>query len=442
MPDTARTLAALQTLLANNTAGDISEQDVRDFLLSVFPQTARGDIAVLDNSSLQARLALGADHRFLGSDGSDAVYRNIGWDAILSPTGTNDAARIQTVIDAGARRILLLDGTWDVSDQNVTWDSTTGLEIHGQTRANTILDFGSVFRSFAVSDSGFLGNLTVKDSKTDGSQSAITAGVNGVTIWNIDFDPTSGNGLTVKGGTSARTRVVNCIFQGVPDALTGQIQILKPNLLLITGCEFLGASAAGSAIQNIQPVAGADVFPGPNIVITGCYGRTLCAQGWFDDSGASRKSTVTITGNSIATNGAALAIDIGKAQALISANSFLVSVSQTAAASMIAVSGGSVVITNNTLEANSTRTDVIDISDSVGKHVITGNLILGGSGNMTNAIHLAGTGDNHVVTSNRCDGTDIRIASGSTGNVVALNIVNAIVGSTTANQIAANVTGV
>ena len=108
---------------------------------------------------------------------------------------------------------------------------------------------------------------------------------------------------------------------------------------------------------------------------------------------------------------------------------------------MIAVSGGSVVITNNTLEANTTRTDVIDISDSVGKHVITGNLILGGSGNMTNAIHLAGTGDNHVVTSNRCDGTDIRIASGSTGNIVALNIVNAIVGSTTDNQIGLNVTG-
>lgn len=35
MPDTIRTLADLQTLLADNTAGDISPQDVRDFLVSV-----------------------------------------------------------------------------------------------------------------------------------------------------------------------------------------------------------------------------------------------------------------------------------------------------------------------------------------------------------------------------------------------------------------------
>lgn len=35
MPDTRRTLAALQSLLADNTAGDISAQDVRDFLVSV-----------------------------------------------------------------------------------------------------------------------------------------------------------------------------------------------------------------------------------------------------------------------------------------------------------------------------------------------------------------------------------------------------------------------
>ena len=39
MPDTRRTLAALQTLLADNTAGDISAQDVRDMLVSVYPVT-------------------------------------------------------------------------------------------------------------------------------------------------------------------------------------------------------------------------------------------------------------------------------------------------------------------------------------------------------------------------------------------------------------------
>lgn len=43
MPDTARTRAALQALLADNTSGDISAQDVRDFLVSVmFPQLMNG----------------------------------------------------------------------------------------------------------------------------------------------------------------------------------------------------------------------------------------------------------------------------------------------------------------------------------------------------------------------------------------------------------------
>jgi hypothetical protein len=35
--DTVRTLSALQTLLADNTSGDISPQDIRDFLVSVSP---------------------------------------------------------------------------------------------------------------------------------------------------------------------------------------------------------------------------------------------------------------------------------------------------------------------------------------------------------------------------------------------------------------------
>lgn len=36
MADTRRTLAALQALLANNTSGDISAQDIRDFLVSAY----------------------------------------------------------------------------------------------------------------------------------------------------------------------------------------------------------------------------------------------------------------------------------------------------------------------------------------------------------------------------------------------------------------------
>jgi len=37
MVDTVRTLSALQTLLADNTSGDVSQQDLRDFLESSYP---------------------------------------------------------------------------------------------------------------------------------------------------------------------------------------------------------------------------------------------------------------------------------------------------------------------------------------------------------------------------------------------------------------------
>lgn len=52
MVDTVRTLSALQTLLADNTSGDISAQDVRDMLVSVFPPQFSG--ARLEKSSTQS----------------------------------------------------------------------------------------------------------------------------------------------------------------------------------------------------------------------------------------------------------------------------------------------------------------------------------------------------------------------------------------------------
>lgn len=46
MPDTIRTLSALQTLLADNTAGDISPQDVRDMLVSTYLLDYSADVSV------------------------------------------------------------------------------------------------------------------------------------------------------------------------------------------------------------------------------------------------------------------------------------------------------------------------------------------------------------------------------------------------------------
>lgn len=65
MVDTVKTLAALQTLLADNTSGDISPQDIRDFLVSAW---SPGWVQYLDHR-LPSETAHDDDD-FFGSDSS------------------------------------------------------------------------------------------------------------------------------------------------------------------------------------------------------------------------------------------------------------------------------------------------------------------------------------------------------------------------------------
>lgn len=55
MADTSRTLAALQALLADNTSGAISPQDLRDMLLSL--ASGYGSITVLNGSTAQTSIS-------------------------------------------------------------------------------------------------------------------------------------------------------------------------------------------------------------------------------------------------------------------------------------------------------------------------------------------------------------------------------------------------
>ncbi len=421
-----------------NVVGDLPAHDLLSTTHgdTLAAAVTRGSVPVGNSTPKWAELVLGTDQFFLGSDGTDVLYRSIGWDKIMTPTGSSDAALIQAVIDAGARRILLLDGTWDVSDQNVTF--ATGTEIMGQSRKATILDFGTTaFFQFLMAADTFVGNATVANAPTSASAPPIQTLAGYTMVWNIDFSSTSGSGLAIGRSTSARAHIINCIFQGLPDAAVGQIEIDAPRFAIIQNCGFLGAASSGAAIFNRHPATASEFFPRPNVVITGCYGTTNCGDGWLDDGGSARETTFSIVGNSIAQAGAnaPFAIDISNAIALISGNSFIVPTGQATAAAMINVSGGKVMIENNRLDANSTRTDIIDIS--TGGHSVLGNLIRGTS---TNAIHLT-AGNNSVIGGNNCPSGDIRIAGGSTGHVVALNSVNAVVGDATLNQIGLNVTG-
>lgn len=73
MVDTARTRAALQVLLADTGASDITPQDVRDFLVSVFPQTTKGDLIGIGADGILARLPGSTDGYLLVLDAAEAL---------------------------------------------------------------------------------------------------------------------------------------------------------------------------------------------------------------------------------------------------------------------------------------------------------------------------------------------------------------------------------
>lgn len=54
MPDTIRTLSALQTLLADNTSGAISPQDARDFLVTALHSMTRQTASVSGATTVNA----------------------------------------------------------------------------------------------------------------------------------------------------------------------------------------------------------------------------------------------------------------------------------------------------------------------------------------------------------------------------------------------------
>src|SRR3990167_4158884 len=88
MADTARTLAALQALLADNTTGDISPQDVRDLLVSLFPQTTVGDLPGIDVAGIIGRLPATTDGFVLTLDAAQPV--GVKWAAIGGHTEDHD----------------------------------------------------------------------------------------------------------------------------------------------------------------------------------------------------------------------------------------------------------------------------------------------------------------------------------------------------------------
>lgn len=105
MVDTVRTLSALQTLLADNTAGDISAQDLRDFLVSAMLETTTatvttGNVTAVAGKHYELTVSgMTADRHFI-LPGSAVVGSEI---------------RVKLVTDAPADHELILIGDAGVS---------------------------------------------------------------------------------------------------------------------------------------------------------------------------------------------------------------------------------------------------------------------------------------------------------------------------------------
>ena len=192
MADTARTLAALQALLADNTSAAISPQDIRDFLVSVFPQTTKGDLPYIDPAGIITRLPATTDGYVLtldatvdagwkwaaaGSGGGGSVATDTIWDAagdIAYGTGADTAAVMTapaTAEQANTTPSSFSTANWGsqtgVARKVMYWNDTTNVPYTDYIYATDILTPTQVLTFTATPAGGISGSGLVASSGTD-----------------------------------------------------------------------------------------------------------------------------------------------------------------------------------------------------------------------------------------------------------------------------------
>src|SRR3989304_3791892 len=113
MADTIRQLAALQALLADNTGGAISPQDLRDFLVSVMPP-GRSATKVVTHPAASALRQAQADYAGGGPDINAAI-------AAL-PAGGGKGVLIERVVNIAADIVINTSAT-KLEGRGAVWDT-------------------------------------------------------------------------------------------------------------------------------------------------------------------------------------------------------------------------------------------------------------------------------------------------------------------------------
>lgn len=149
MTDTVRTLSALQTLLADNTSGDISPQDARDVLVSSWTP---GWVQYLDH-----RLSDETPHTdddFFQTDSSadytdDAVSGTATWQITrgvlsvryTSQSGGNAATFIKPITSASAP--MTIETRLSVASLKVNWPTAALVFADGTSASSKTIEFGT-----------------------------------------------------------------------------------------------------------------------------------------------------------------------------------------------------------------------------------------------------------------------------------------------------------
>ena len=152
MPDTQRTLAALQSLLADNVAHEISPQDVRDFLVSVYTQAG------------PSILVAASDAPTMVKNRADYVC-----------DGTADDVQINAAIAASPAAggiVQLSGGTFAIA---ATINMTTGITLEGVGKA-TVLQLAASADVDVINIPDATFDMTIRDLYIDGNRDNNTLG--------------------------------------------------------------------------------------------------------------------------------------------------------------------------------------------------------------------------------------------------------------------------
>lgn len=258
MADTARTLTALQTLFADNSSGAISEQDLRDFLVTALPENE-------------------VDVRSYGAK----------WDGT-----TDDASAVQDALDAvsGAGVVTLPPGTGIIGTALVC---KSGVTLRGAGVDVTTIKVKDSADVSAITVGSGITRACIRDLTIDGNKANQTDAVHGIAcqgdtqtmITNVRVTSCKGDGIRATSNTDVA--VIGCI--STANAMRG-IELTN-----VTGARIEGNLVTSNGTHGI------DVdFQTSNAIVVGNKSLSNTSTGIFVEEGT---DDVTVAGNTSNSNG-------------------------------------------------------------------------------------------------------------------------------------------